>query len=244
MESQGKGAETGPRETSKEKSPESLFLDYLLEKVSPVMNVDVGTAILGTVTSAIHDYIHQPNRPPIACTEGCNHCCRYMVAVSSAEAIAIYRAIITSWPLSTIEDLKNKIANRVLLTTGMNEKEYWDTTHDVGCIFLNENGGCKIYPIRPRACSSLLVADVNPCRERSGMISQHSIPKNMGVIGYIALSKELKKRGLQSGIYEFNSALHTLFQDSTAAERWTRGEEVFTGNMNPKLDEHIHLEVS
>lgn len=224
------------------KSPEALFLDALISELEKVSARDIGALAIGYIAGSIKSYVSRTEHE-VACRKGCNHCCKYMVAVSSAEVISIFHYLQQTRNPEQLTKFKKRIEERVNLVSGMKEKEYWDTTHQEGCLFLNKEGGCTIYPTRPRACASLIVTDAEPCKTHAGQVTQHVVPKNMGIIGFIALSKELKRRKLQSGIYEFNSALLTMFNDPNATEKWLSGENIFQGNMNPELDNRIHLEV-
>lgn len=225
------------------KSPEALFLEQMTKALESVDDNDsIGSYLLGYVNGSIEGF-QKKHSDEIACRKGCNHCCKFMVAVSSAEAIAIYRYLQLTRSPAKLLVLKVRLEERVKNITGLTAQEYWEKTHEKGCLFLNKEGACTIYSSRPRACSSMLVRDATPCIEHHETLMRHETPMNMSIIGYMALSKVLRDRKLQSGMYELNSALLTLFQDSTAVERWSKGEEVFKGNMAPELDNRIHLEV-
>lgn len=43
----------------------------------------------------------------------------------------------------------------------------------------------------------------------------------------MGMTRALKSAGLDSSLYEFNSALATALETPDAAERWARGERVF-----------------
>jgi Fe-S-cluster containining protein len=224
------------------KSPEALFLNELVGKLENAPTSNIGSLLIGYMNGTLENYFRN-HEEEIACAKGCNHCCKMMVALNSAEAVALYRHLVTTRAQEKLDRLKLRLKMRVETITGMNQAQYWEATHEEGCLFLNKEGACTVYAVRPRACSSLVVRDAQPCRDHAPVLQRHSVPMNISLLGYIAVSRILRKRGLQSGMYEMNSALHTLFSDPTAADRWENGQEVFMGNMAPELDDKIHLEV-
>lgn len=99
----------------------------------------------------------------IACAAGCGTCCAVNVAVLLPEAAAIVAYLQQSMPAeeaaaiaARLDDLYPRILwldddDRVLLRQS--------------CAFLNEQGACAIYPVRPLICRSITSTNADDCRE-------------------------------------------------------------------------------
>lgn len=86
----------------------------------------------------------------ITCKKGCNHCCHLHVDISDDEAKLILdysekENITIDWP--RLQKQKGR------------EIEQWEelTKEDRACVFLNNEGACNIYPVRPNACRKAMV---------------------------------------------------------------------------------------
>lgn len=95
----------------------------------------------------------------IRCHQGCAHCCRIWVGITSDEALLLAECVRSG---STALDMSR-----------LERQRHWSHPEDFAthpreeacCVFLGEDGSCSVYEDRPSACRALLVAsDPEFCR--------------------------------------------------------------------------------
>lgn len=97
----------------------------------------------------------------IACEKGCSFCCSQIVTVADDEWLAIEKCFIRL-PEATMEKLYRRTKEILPLWTKW-WRERRDESHEhpevlyrdwagIACVFLNEEGACDIYPVRPIDC--------------------------------------------------------------------------------------------
>lgn len=88
----------------------------------------------------------------IRCHQGCAHCCRIWVGITSDEALLLAEGV---------------RSGRITLDMNRLERQrHWSRPTDFAthsreeacCVFLGEDGSCSVYEDRPSACRALLVA--------------------------------------------------------------------------------------
>ena len=86
----------------------------------------------------------------IQCAKGCDHCCRIPVEVFPHEAAML---------VSAAEEAGIAVDLSRLERQSRYGTETWreQPPHDRACVFLGDNGACKVYAQRPNACRKLLV---------------------------------------------------------------------------------------
>lgn len=95
----------------------------------------------------------------IACAAGCAACCHQHVAVAAVEAVAIARAVAATPALAArIAAAAGAIAP---LSASARRRAR------IPCPFLEADGRCGIYAIRPIRCRGVHSRDVEPCRQRT-----------------------------------------------------------------------------
>lgn len=111
----------------------------------------------------------------VSCSEGCSACCRQLVLISPLERLAIQDYLIhnpelaeksasrSRWWLgettkavgSQLEALRAAEGYLDPLPGGELELAVWNL--QLPCVFLDEGGRCRIYPVRPFSCREHLV---------------------------------------------------------------------------------------
>jgi Fe-S-cluster containining protein len=163
---------------------------------------------------------------PVACGQGCSHCCVIGVTVSAPEAIYLGK-LVTAMGADAIE--KVRAANEVTKQFELHERDQ----HPHDCPML-ENNSCSIYENRPKACRQAASMDANVCARSHRGFTNEQIPAPITYIGSriayaTALYAALLQLALPNNSYEFNAALVRVLDTPNAEQRWLAGEDIFTG---------------
>ena len=96
----------------------------------------------------------------------------------------------------------------------------------VACPLL-DGDRCVAYPVRPLPCAAANSYDANACAAGGEIPIE---PIQLGAIraAQLGLSAAIAARGLDNGRYELAGALAIALRARDAADRWLRGERLFT----------------
>jgi Fe-S-cluster containining protein len=176
-----------------------------------------------------------------ACGAGCAFCCAIPVAVSAPEAL--YIAAYLQETLSA----EAQVALRTHLRARVEERQGWAVdarrAHKRFCLFLRDDRQCGIYSIRPLACRGYNSMSRSACEEaftdQGDRVHMHAGVREVaaGVIYGLILAS--KGQGLEWGRYELEAAVLRALDTPDAAERWARGERVFTGCDQIAMPTHV-----
>jgi hypothetical protein len=169
-----------------------------------------------------------PPDPPIACGEGCAHCCLLLAEVRPAEALymaAHLRAVLSADRLDAVRAKVVAVARRV---RGMDKHARAEAR--IPCSLLEEER-CSVYEARPfacRACNSSSAADCEAALGDAKVTTIRYAPQS-ALYHYAgaALLQALDVAGLHHERMELNTALAVALSTPDAAERWLAGEPVF-----------------
>lgn len=153
---------------------------------------------------------------PAACRKGCGWCCHQRVGAAAVEVLAI--------------------AERLRGTAAAEKLAAWQPGGP--CAFL-EGGACGIYDVRPLKCRSLYNLDVRYCMKAYAQVeaplagpppSAHHQAAPMEIFeGTLhGLAHSLWSAGRDCPGVEFMPALRAVVDVADAADRWWRGEAVFS----------------
>jgi uncharacterized protein len=186
--------------------------------VIEVMRAVVGLA--GQVVRGVREDAQRRKLPiaKTACDSGCAHCCRLHVSISPPEAI-----VLAAFLRDTRKDVDQILARL-------------DTRPDCPLLVREQ---CIAYPVRPLACAAANSLDAEACA-RGGEIPIEG--HQLGAIRatQIGLSLASMARGLDFDRYELRGALRVALTTPDAAERWLRGERLFTQAAgDPVIDKTI-----
>lgn len=98
---------------------------------------------------------------PVACRDGCAHCCQYKIEASAAEVLAIRRYVLSEFSAERRAEVLARAERNVAEAADLSHLEQLITNQT--CPFLHEKS-CSIYPVRPINCRSFHSTDVAACR--------------------------------------------------------------------------------
>ncbi len=100
-------------------------------------------------------------RELIACGPGCGSCCVVNVAVSLPEGIAIAREL-KRLPSDRLARQRERLDRLWREVRGLDDEDRMIARRP--CAFLDDDGNCGIYPVRPLLCRSVTSTDPALCR--------------------------------------------------------------------------------
>lgn len=118
-----------------------------------------------------------------SCEKGCSYCCHIYITVSRLEAELVRRYVAANFDQAAQDDLLARIRQHQRDYLRQEELELLKDdpeglenlfeaylSKQIPCPFLSPAGACRIYPVRPFACRSLLViSDPRDCRRHKGI---------------------------------------------------------------------------
>ncbi|XOV94781.1 MAG: YkgJ family cysteine cluster protein [Bacteroidota bacterium] len=117
--------------------------------------------LMKKVDKTLDKYITKSNlHQCISCKKGCSACCSTRVTITEDEGLLIKDYIEKhniEYDLVKIDRLRNL------------DSDGWNSipVEERKCAFLDNNGACKIYPVRPTTCRKLMVtSDSQQCRHK------------------------------------------------------------------------------
>ncbi len=163
-----------------------------------------------------------PERP--ACTAGCASCCYQTVDVATIEAIHIAERIRRR---DDAEELQHRVAKRV------RERARRGPDASIPCAFLEADGRCGIYELRPMVCRGYNSADREDC-ERNRASGFRAPPSrffkhhaDIAVAIRTTLAMTTSQLGMHPHYVELNAGVLIALRDRGAARRWLHGSNAF-----------------
>jgi hypothetical protein len=100
----------------------------------------------------------------VACRAGCGDCCHVVVGITAPEALTIFDHLRRSRSARELSLLKARTAEFREQTRGLSSSQRFSPEYP--CIFLDEQGCCSIYEVRPFACRGMNSLDATECETR------------------------------------------------------------------------------
>jgi len=171
-------------------------------------------------------------RRHIACRAGCGTCCQMNVDVLLPEAITITWYLRRHLAVEQRIDLLERLAELHGLTAWLDDEERLYLREP--CAFLDASGRCMIHQVRPLRCRSITSLDAETCRNAVAMVPLEGMPvvtmnlaqKNLMDAAFNGMSKALAELGLDGRPWRLTTAMHWLFSEPTAVNRFLAGEQV------------------
>jgi Fe-S-cluster containining protein len=167
----------------------------------------------------------------VYCKKGCAYCCHQSVFVLPHEAFYLFIYLKTICNKETLDDLKNKILEKNVITSVMDFKSILRNTKP--CPFL-ENNICSVYEARPMACRLFQSMDVRSCivernnpTEMDKYARLYELPLRVGRMMNEGIGAYFTENGLKTTEWIIESSMSLLFNDNKLMFRWLKGEEAF-----------------
>jgi len=149
----------------------------------------------------------------IACRAGCGHCCVLNVAVLEPEAVTIVAYLERKLPPSQFTSLRRQIDDLHGTLRWLDDEERIRLRRP--CAFLDQEGTCSIYPVRPLLCRGLNSTDPENCRQALELLFLDEEPKILSNLfqsalfsqTFLALARAMENAGLDSRSRELTTAV-------------------------------------
>jgi Fe-S-cluster containining protein len=183
--------------------------DDLLSRVISDVIDQAETLLAETLTAFDHAML--------ACRAGCGHCCVVNVSVLVPEAINISNYLHQTRSEEELSQLNKKMHKLVTAISELDNDER--VALRASCVFLDDQGLCSIYPVRPLLCRAVTSISVDDCRNALDMrklgqimpVTMNLFQKELFDTSFQALATSLEQAGLDACGYELTAAvLHQL----------------------------------
>ena len=168
---------------------------------------------------------------PIVCREGCSFCCHLRVVTTIPEVLQIAAKVRSNNDSDGTEALRQRIAQYRNATTGLDAAARRRLR--VACPLLVDDL-CTVYAVRPMSCRGWNSLDVSGCEahfldpSRGVRIPVYGPQYQINAFVQDGIACGLRAAGLQHDRVELGEALGVSLEVADVAERWLRGECLFT----------------
>ncbi len=223
------------------KDENTSIIQYLKRSKSPENIHDTVVKFYDRISNRI-DRIVIDNQLNIACKKGCCYCCYLRVEARAHEVFTISRFIHEKRSDVEIEQLIDRLRGTAAAIGGLNREEHF--ARNIECSLLMD-GECSVYTVRPAMCHKHHSLNEEQCRRSFENPSDVSIPPvghpliiqstRAAILGF---RDALDKVGLDSNLYELNSALLVALEHPEYGKKWRKGKKAFprSAEAKPRLE--------
>ncbi|HUU82884.1 MAG TPA: YkgJ family cysteine cluster protein [Phycisphaerae bacterium] len=187
----------------------------------------------GTRELALRVMRQSPLEGKHECRAGCGFCCHTAITVAAPEAFAMAAYLREHLSQEELAEVRRRLDENAALASSMSRQEY--ITRLPTCALLTADDNCRVHPVRPIACAGFLSTSRSKCEaEYNRVPGRDPVPSDkFAMLAGLAVSNGLmeacKRAKLDGEFYELNHALRRVLDTPDAADRWARGEDVFSG---------------
>ncbi len=171
------------------------------------------------------------DRGKIACKAGCGSCCVVNVSILLPEGLAIV-GYIQGMAEDEQEKIKASLDDLWQVVRGLDEEDRLYLRRN--CAFLDSDGCCRIYPVRPILCRSVSSVDPEQCRQAlTAQVFGESSPLLMNLQQnnlyeglFVGFANGLEQGGVDGNSFQLTGLVRYLLRNSQAEERFLRGGKV------------------
>jgi Fe-S-cluster containining protein len=161
---------------------------------------------------------HATDANTLACKQGCSWCCHFSIDIRAIEAFNIAAFMKDNFSAERIQQIRSEMeSNRALLSV-LDEEQRMQ--QNVKCPFLSD-GSCSIYAARPQTCRNYHATDVAGCKQSYEQPNNEDIAPEYAPITFQtgaaqvdAFAKAMKAAGYPTDVYELNTAVLEVLNDS------------------------------
>lgn len=134
----------------------NLTLEALQKLSSPDQRIELIHSLIDELNTDVFNHPLVQKFSP--CKKGCDGCCHTQVSVTEDEAVILARHILNGLPIDTV-----RLAAQ--MATKNNPDEFFKLNYaDRRCIFLDQDGACRVYTDRPSVCrTNAVLGSANQC---------------------------------------------------------------------------------
>lgn len=165
---------------------------------------------------------HVKRKPTVHfdCKAGCSHCCTLRIEAVAPEIFLLARHL-KSQPTEALSALIEKLKGHSESARNVRMEEFF-----LPCPLLVDDK-CSVYDLRPTMCRKYLSMDVEECKKPSGSVPEDGemvMKASATIYGFLGAYEHAK---FSRESHELGQALLIALTDSSAEDRWFRGEVVF-----------------
>ncbi|MDD2557549.1 MAG: YkgJ family cysteine cluster protein [Desulfuromonadaceae bacterium] len=117
---------------------------------------------LGRVEKVLSRGLSGEDQRHIACGAGCGACCCVNVATLQPEAHNIVAHLRSTCSAAELGEWSSRMEQMLAMICGLDDEERIASSQP--CVFLDQQGRCSIYPVRPLLCRSVTSTCASACR--------------------------------------------------------------------------------
>ncbi len=164
------------------------------------------------------------------CKAGCDYCCHLRVGVSIPELLVVFYELQAQTTPEGLAYFRKQIAETVAKGNTLTE-DFWHAAQ-APCPFLNHQGQCLIYAIRPFSCRAYHSTGMAVCKtgyEDRCEVKVPCFPLYWATTDMYSsvFIKVLSQMGFASYQIGFVKGLDLLFKDRALSDQWLEKKDVF-----------------
>ncbi len=152
----------------------------------------------------------------IACGAGCGACCCVNVATLQPEAHNIAAYLRRTCSATELDELSTRMGQVLVMICGLDDEERIATSQP--CVFLDPQGSCSIYPVRPLLCRSITSTCASACRAALQLdmfkepqpVMMNMFQKELMETAFTALARMWQEGGGDGRSQELTAAVYPL----------------------------------
>ncbi|TWT45914.1 hypothetical protein RAS1_23500 [Phycisphaerae bacterium RAS1] len=174
-----------------------------------------------------------PDRGRRACRAGCSSCCFLAVSLTAPEALYLAAKLREIHPAPQLEQLTANVRATSQRVSHLTIEAR--ASARIPCAFLGDAGECTIHPFRPLGCRGWTSFSKDDCDAALAADEPgHSGPMDKELwqaAGAVTegLERAARVAALDAGQYELHAALLRALTVDAAADRFVKGDQVFSG---------------
>ena len=193
---------------------------------------------LFSTTETLIQQDEEGDRSLLACRAGCQDCCVVNVSITLLEGIAISR-FIQQWPQTERAEVEQKLETLWCAVRGLEDDERLMLRKK--CAFLDEQGCCSIYPVRPLFCRSISSTDVEACRAavtgevfgETQPVLMHQFQLQLYKTAFSAVADGLEQAGLDGRSFQLCGLVRYLLSHPEPDEELLVGASLSWDDLYP-----------